>query len=767
MAISRVQAHNSAASGTSASDTLTASPSEGNLLIAWVWSFAATEIVENTGTWSQGTSVVAGSGSTARASKMFWKIAGAGESATITCTVGSGNWRIDHIEYSNSNGWDLTNPRDVGDAQDNATVTPNFTPTVTPTQGIEALVVLGMAVRAANATFSAEQVNGSATGVVEELDGSGLALCTLIVASTSGSYQGQGTSSQPNATGAGCIGIFKGASGGTPATIEPALIASTGSIPTPTLSPGAVSLSPSRIASTASVSAAVLSPGVAAVAPLRIPSTSALFAPTFQPGSVVLHPSTIGGEAASPVKLAMFYHPPTGITAADAAGIYALSILTRGDETYRDAMKTAGFTGLNLQYIMGNEASGPEGAVIGSCGSYEFFPNNISGIQGDFCTELNPTESAFLHNSSGERLYGTFTWSDGTNLHDVFLYMMNPADATWQAYLAAGIQAQLADLGYDGVFLDNIGLSLFQLTNQAENADGTCAEYATTAAYRTAVAAGLAALKTALGSTVPIYANLISANDSASDYDQYAPYLDGAFYEFFVDRWSDTFVSETVWENQLEQAEGLFAEDKGYVMIAEGGAANEARMLFALGSYLLVVDDKAYFWYADNGDYGTPHLYAAYDSALGSPVGTRYQDGTVWKRDFQAGTVTVDPANHTATIDLVEPSGVTFFLPALQPGEVLLSPDLIESTGTIAVPDLLPGSTVLQPEHLASTETIFGPSVAPGSVSSPPAPTSTPSSTGRRPVRSSSGPNWHWRIHERSTTPSDASSGKRPRIFDV
>ena len=71
-----------------------------------------------------------------------------------------------------------------------------------------------------------------------------------------------------------------------------------------------------------------------------------------------------------------------------------------------------------------------------------------------------------------------------------------------------------------------------------------------------------------------------------------------------------------------------------------------------MASYLLVADENAYFRYADSDNYREISLYENYSLDLGAALGPRYQDGTVWRRDFTNGTVLVDPKAKSAEIQL-------------------------------------------------------------------------------------------------------------------
>jgi hypothetical protein len=347
----------------------------------------------------------------------------------------------------------------------------------------------------------------------------------------------------------------------------------------------------------------------------------------------------------------MFYHPPKdGTTSQTMSGAFSAVVFTRGDESYRDQMRSAGFTGPALQYLLANETSGPLGlrSASDSCGTYLYYPNNVSGIAGDFCTALHGDEHNFLHNSRGERLYTTQSWQESTGTKTVAIYMMNPASVTWRTYFAQRALLNAQSLGYTGLFLDNVDLSLYRAQRQQANSDGAVAEYTLAATYQADVADYLQTMRAVVA--LPVWGNMTVGTDTATDWDQYALYLDGFMNEYFVARWAGTFASPTIWETQLRQVELMTAQGKGVLAVSQGSQGDTARMRFALASYLLVAADGVYFRYTNDSAYYEAWLYSEYQARLGLPTGARYQASGVWRRDFACGYVTANPSTNTGAI---------------------------------------------------------------------------------------------------------------------
>jgi hypothetical protein len=121
--------------------------------------------------------------------------------------------------------------------------------------------------------------------------------------------------------------------------------------------------------------------------------------------------------------------------------------------------------------------------------------------------------------------------------------------------------------------------------------------------------------------------------------------------------------------------------------------ADAARILPS--SYLLISNEKAAFRYSNSSIYREVWLYSNYRADLGTPLGPRYRNGSVWKRDFTKGSVTVDPVNHTATISTSSPSASTPTTVPNSPTPTVASPTPLPPTATPTT--IAPTATPIQP----------------------------------------------------------------------
>jgi hypothetical protein len=364
-----------------------------------------------------------------------------------------------------------------------------------------------------------------------------------------------------------------------------------------------------------------------------------------QSTSVVVRASTPS------VKQGFFYTPPTdGTSAATMAAKASFVVLTDGGESYRDSLRAHGFDGPILQYFVSAEVEGPgpyANASAACDASYVPLRNQVTDRVGDFCTLVHPNESWFLHNGAGQRLYGYW----GSRIY----YHMNPASTGWRTFALQRMSADLLGsatqdrLGYSGIFLDNVELSLVKARTQLANSDGTVREFSSDADFRNAWAGYLSALRGTLRAAGPMWANMISDPNEGNSWDLYLQHLDGGMFEAFATGYNG--LTPAKWENNIRQVESALRAGKGVLTVGRGTKGDTTKQTLALASYLLVSDGgNAFFRYGNSSSYGQWWQYPNYDVALGAPLGGRYESGSTWRRDFECGYVTVDPAARTGSI---------------------------------------------------------------------------------------------------------------------
>ncbi len=361
------------------------------------------------------------------------------------------------------------------------------------------------------------------------------------------------------------------------------------------------------------------------------------------------------------VNLAFFYKPPTNSDAATVANNFSSIVLTGGDEAFRDQLKANG---------------------------------------GDFCSISDSHPDWFLLDTNGQRILA----SPGSDT-----YRMDPGNPGWRNFFVTRVLEWQEKNGWSGLFLDNLEASLSDIQRNGY----TLAKYPDDASYQAAVIAFLQYLNVNYSRPYnrPVIANIIARRDEASWF-SYIQYLDGAMQERWAVDWSlSIYVSETKWKSDMVLAEKTQSQGKYIILRAPGNTTDADRQKFAFASYLLISNGKAAFRYSD-GNYREVWLYNNYQVDIGTPLGPRYQSGSLWRRDFTKGSVTVDPVNHTSTISTsaspVSPSTSTpTASPATSPTPLM--PTATPTTGTPTTTPIQPTSTSLQPTAtpiILPTETV-------------------------------------------------------------
>ena len=351
------------------------------------------------------------------------------------------------------------------------------------------------------------------------------------------------------------------------------------------------------------------------------------FSPTASPESEIASDHTF-----EDIQLAWFYKPPEKESLTTIAENYDIFVLTHKDEGQRDRLKSLGVKSPIYVYLQLVEIRDPGSCAEGPQG------NQVAYEPGDFCEISENHPDWFLLDQNGQRIV------TGNNT-----YYMDPGNPEYRAFWLERAKALREEYDWDGVFIDNVEVSL----NKLENAEIAPAKYPNDASYQVAIEGFLKYLYESYfqPNRLPVLANIISVDDWEV-WLSYLQYLDGAMIEAFAVDWSNGYRSPTDWKEQMTAAEQALAQEKTLILVSQSGVARPKHQLFSLASYLLVANKNAYFRYADSDDYREISLYENYSLDLGTPLGPRYKDGTFWRRDFTNGIVLVDPKANSAEIQL-------------------------------------------------------------------------------------------------------------------
>ena len=331
--------------------------------------------------------------------------------------------------------------------------------------------------------------------------------------------------------------------------------------------------------------------------------------------------------------MAWFYKPPPGVDAATLVRDFDVFVLTKNDEHFRDQLKAADPSVRVLQYVLSTEIEDPGGGSPQS--------NQIAWNPGEHAALVADHPDWFLRNSAGGR---QTKWFGSQHVS-----YMDPASPGWQNWFAQRLVTYNTAHGWDGVFLDNVELSLTK--RQREGL--VPAAHPTDQAWQNAMVSFLGHVRSVLGARGQmVWGNAIEWNGGQAVLDRYAGQLDGMMSESFGTDWHGRPRLGSSWEKEIGRTERLSALGDHSLVVAQGGRNDSAAFRYAYASYLLVAGPTVSFRYAHHSAYHQAWWYDSYELGLGQPTGPRYRQGVGWRRDFQHGSVTVDPQQGTASISL-------------------------------------------------------------------------------------------------------------------
>jgi len=339
-----------------------------------------------------------------------------------------------------------------------------------------------------------------------------------------------------------------------------------------------------------------------------------------------LTPTPYAFEGQQSVQLAWFYKPPNDSSMRTIVDNFDFITLTLKDEVQRDEARAMGWAKPIPQYFR------LDGIRIKDC--QEDPPGNqVAYHVGDYCSISENHPDWFLLDATGNRIY------DGSATSGYA--MMDPGNPAWQQFFLARIQESQTQLGWNGVLLDNVDASLGRIQKLTDSVR----QYPNDDSFQEAVEGFLKYLYESYfrPQQRPLYANIVSQRGSETWY-RYLAYLDGALVEGWALGWHDDYRAPEDWDSHLTGAENTQGMGKEVILVPFGTRNDLIRQQFALGSYLLINHGRAYLRYGHSSNYRETWLYENYELDLGIPLGTRYQDGEVWRRDFTKGSVWVNPS---------------------------------------------------------------------------------------------------------------------------
>ena len=214
-------------------------------------------------------------------------------------------------------------------------------------------------------------------------------------------------------------------------------------------------------------------------------------------------------------------------------------------------------------------------------------------------------------------------------------WMMDLGDPGWQAFW---IESTLRDVdagGWDGVFVDDA------LTTVRSHALPALAGYPDDASLQEAVTGFLSRITDAFHRREKlVIANASNTYDAPGLWERWLAVTDGLMEEHFAGQgWS---WGRDVAPRQLEAMRAAARSGKRMFCMTYGSWDDRGRMETSLAAYLIGEAPGIYWSYRPPKPSDRPAWDAAWQLAVGEPVGEPEALGTVWQRKFQRGVALVN-----------------------------------------------------------------------------------------------------------------------------
>lgn len=229
------------------------------------------------------------------------------------------------------------------------------------------------------------------------------------------------------------------------------------------------------------------------------------------------------------------------------------------------------------------------------------------------------------------------------------LYAMDIGSTSYQEYWADNVIRELHDTKFDGVFMDDVNLTM------RYHYSGRIPSYPTDSDYQRAVESALAAIAPRIRAAGKLaYANIGSWSETdafANTGIDWSGYLTGAMEENFV-KWPQSYAAEVRWHRSLGIAKAVQRQGRHFLAITTPASnADRAAARYGWATALLAAQGRIAF--AAHANYNTEVRIPEYSYSLGRPVTESYADqGGVERRWFARGQVLVNPTESTRSVSL-------------------------------------------------------------------------------------------------------------------
>ncbi len=274
-------------------------------------------------------------------------------------------------------------------------------------------------------------------------------------------------------------------------------------------------------------------------------------------------------------------------------------------------------------------------------------------------TFSQPTDASLF--ASDDFLYD----AHGNKVHSPFgTYLMNPTKSDWLNNRIATCQAFLAESGYDGCYLDTLGLVAVGGTFVSAPPINPSTGNAWTPSDWIAATSTLAGqIRTAM-SPAPVFGNGLTGGinfySTTSPTKPLVDAMNGGIAEAWI-RGSvvpvNGYPPESVWLENVKMIGVVEAEQKPLLTLTKVHvSATQAQLSqwaqYTLASFLLGTGGLSAFTFSPGQTVDRMSDYPYYHIALGAPTGSYTSSGGVYQRTFLDGLVLVNPTKSSAAVTL-------------------------------------------------------------------------------------------------------------------
>jgi hypothetical protein len=320
----------------------------------------------------------------------------------------------------------------------------------------------------------------------------------------------------------------------------------------------------------------------------------------------------------------------------------------------------------------------------------------------------------FLKDTAGNRI-------NSSGYPDAWL--MDVGNAAYQDRWLQNVTADARAGGWDGVFVDDTDASIaWHLGNR------TIAAYPSDAAWRTATRSMLAKIGPALENggflVVPnLYAPWMSSYDALAVWKDWLQFTSGAAQEYYT-KWGTTssgWFAGSDWAFRQSFQAATVDAGKIFLGITYAPSGDTRSMAYARANFLLFdgTGTRSALLFEPSDPEAQDPFAQAWTTDVGSPLGSRYQVGAAWRRDYTDGTVVVNPTSGSVTVSLggtfYDDAGAAHSSITLGPttGAILRGPSVVTSPSPASPP---PVSPLASPPSPAATRIVLRAGVVSGAV---------------------------------------------------